>query len=97
MLPMFLLRNVTPNGAAFTAANNQRYGIQVSYTEGKFIVASGSTGDSSSMAIKLATSRSHGARAYSVWTLPRPLGRRPQRRRLIICQLFVVSRQRQPL
>jgi len=46
-----LLRSVTPNGAAFTAANNQRYGIQVSYTEGKFIVASGSTGDSSSMAI----------------------------------------------
>ncbi len=46
-----LLRNVTPNGAAFTAANNQRYGIQVSYTEGKFIVASGSTGDSSSIKI----------------------------------------------
>ena len=46
-----LLRSVTPNGAAFTAANNQRYGIQVSYTEGKFIVASGSTGDKSSMAI----------------------------------------------
>jgi flagellar hook-basal body protein len=46
-----LLRSVTPNGAAFTAPNNQRYGIQVSYTEGKFIVASGSTGDKSSMAI----------------------------------------------
>ena len=46
-----LLRSVTPNGAAFTATNNQRYGIQVSYTEGKFIVASGSTGDKSSMAI----------------------------------------------
>ena len=50
-----LLRNVTPNGAAFTAANNQRYGIQVSYTEGKFIVASGSTGDSSSMKISATT------------------------------------------
>ena len=51
-----LLRSVTPNGAAFTSANNQRYGIQVSYTEGKFILASGSTGDSSSLKISASPS-----------------------------------------
>jgi flagellar hook-basal body protein len=46
-----ILKNVLPNGTAFTAANNQRYGISVSYTEGKFIVASGTTGDESSLEI----------------------------------------------
>jgi flagellar hook-basal body protein len=46
-----LLKNVRPNGTSFTAATNQRYGISVSYTEGKFIVASGTTGDESSLAI----------------------------------------------
>lgn len=46
-----ILKNVLPNGTAFTAANNQRYGISVSYTEGKFIVASGTTGDESSLQI----------------------------------------------
>jgi flagellar hook-basal body protein len=45
------LKNVLPNGTAFTTPNNQRYGISVSYTEGKFIVASGTTGDESSLAI----------------------------------------------
>ena len=46
-----ILKNVLPNGTAFTTPNNQRYGISVSYTEGKFIVASGTTGDESSLAI----------------------------------------------
>jgi flagellar hook-basal body protein len=46
-----LLKNVRPNGTSFTAATNQRYGISVSYTEGKFIVASGTTGDESSLSI----------------------------------------------
>ena len=46
-----LLKNVRPNGTEFSAVTNQRYGISVSYTEGKFIVASGTTGDESSLAI----------------------------------------------
>ena len=46
-----ILKNVLPNGTAFTTPSNQRYGISVSYTEGKFIVASGTTGDESSLAI----------------------------------------------
>jgi len=45
------LSNVTPNGAVATAANNQRYGISITYTENKFIVSSGTTGDESSLAI----------------------------------------------
>ena len=46
-----LLGNVLANGDINTAANNQRYGISVTYTEGKFIVASGTTGDESSLSI----------------------------------------------
>jgi flagellar hook-basal body protein len=46
-----LLGNVRPTGDTFTAANNQRYGISVTYTEGKFIVSSGTTGDDSSLEI----------------------------------------------
>jgi len=46
-----ILKSVLPNGTAFTTAANQRYGISVNYTEGKFIVASGTTGDESSIEI----------------------------------------------
>jgi flagellar hook-basal body protein len=46
-----ILGNVRPNGTAFTTDANQRYGISVSYTEGKFVVASGTTGDESSIEI----------------------------------------------
>lgn len=46
-----ILSNVQPNGGAFTTEANQRYGISVTYTEGKFIVASGTTGDESSIEI----------------------------------------------
>ena len=46
-----LLGNVLANGDVNTAANNQRYGISVTYTEGKFIIASGTTGDESSLSI----------------------------------------------
>lgn len=46
-----ILRDVRPNGPAFTSDSNQRYGISVNYTEGKFIVASGTTGDESSIEI----------------------------------------------
>ena len=46
-----ILKSVLPNGTAFTTSSNQRYGISVNYTEGKFIVASGTTGDESSIEI----------------------------------------------
>ena len=46
-----LLGGVLPNGEINTTPANQRYGISVSYSEGKFTVASGTTGDESSISI----------------------------------------------
>jgi flagellar hook-basal body protein len=46
-----LLGAVVPNGTVITTANNQRYGITVTYLNGEFLLSSGSTGDTSSLAI----------------------------------------------
>ena len=47
-----LMRGVLPNGSALAAAD-QRYGMKVEYSDGKFSFKSGTTGDSSSITIEL--------------------------------------------
>ena len=47
-----LMRGVLPNGTALTASD-QRYGMKVDYSDGKFSFKSGKTGDSSSIVIEL--------------------------------------------
>ena len=49
-----LMRGVLPNGSALATAD-QRYGLKVEYSDGKFTFKSGTTGDSSSIAIELNT------------------------------------------
>jgi len=48
--------NVVPAGDAVLIARDQRYGIKVSYFDGKFSFSSGTTGDSSSIAVRNFTS-----------------------------------------
>jgi len=50
-----LLRGVLPNGEAIIASRDQRFGMKVTYAEGAFTVASGTTGDTSSLALADAT------------------------------------------
>jgi flagellar hook-basal body protein len=50
-----LLRGVLPNGENIIASRDQRFGMNVSYSEGSFTVSSGTTGDTSSLAIADAT------------------------------------------
>lgn len=49
-----LMRGVLPNGSALATAD-QRYGLKVEYSDGKFTFKSGTTGDSSSISIELNT------------------------------------------
>lgn len=53
---VFLLPNIVPNGALMTSVRDQRYGISVTYSDGRFQVKSGTTGDQSSLSIQLNTS-----------------------------------------
>ena len=50
---VLLLRNVSANGDGERALRDQRFGIKVSYTDGKFLISSGSTGDESSISVRL--------------------------------------------
>lgn len=47
-----LLGNVIPKGDLLLSARDQRYGIQVTYFDGKFNFSSGTTGDSSGIAVR---------------------------------------------
>ena len=47
-----LMRGVLPNGTALSASD-QRYGMKVDYSDGKFSFKSGKTGDASSITIEL--------------------------------------------
>ena len=51
-LAIKLLGNVVPQGDLILAARDQRYGIQITYFDGKFNISSGSTGDASSIAVR---------------------------------------------
>ena len=46
-----ILTGVVPNGEPIVAPNNQRYGMTVNYINGEFVLASGMTGDASSLEI----------------------------------------------
>ena len=50
---VLLLRNVSANGDSERALRDQRFGIKVAYTDGKFLISSGSTGDESSISVRL--------------------------------------------
>jgi len=50
-----LLRGVLPNGENIIASRDQRFGMKVTYAEGAFTISSGTTGDTSSLAIDGAT------------------------------------------
>jgi len=51
---VLLMRGVLPNGSALAAAD-QRFGINVEYSDGQFLFKSGQTGDQSSLEITLNT------------------------------------------
>ena len=50
---VILLRDIRPNGSAIAGVREQRFGISVTYSDGKFLIRSGSTGDQSSLAVSL--------------------------------------------
>ena len=50
---ILILSNVVANGDGERALRDQRYGIKVTYSDGKFLVSSGSTGDDSSIEVRL--------------------------------------------
>jgi len=50
---VLMLSNLSANGDVQRVSRDQRYGIQVSYTDGKFSISSGSTGDESSIEVRL--------------------------------------------
>jgi len=54
-----LLRNVLPNGAQYSTARDQRYGIEVTYSDGQFRIQSGTTGDESSLQLRLNTTEAN--------------------------------------
>ena len=51
-LAIKLLGNVVPKGDLVLPARDQRYGIEITYFDGKFNISSGSTGDASSIAVR---------------------------------------------
>lgn len=48
-----LLRDIRPNGSQIASSREQRYGISVTYSDGKFKILSGTTGDQSSLSVSL--------------------------------------------
>jgi len=50
-----LLRNIQPNGSLIASVRDQRSGISVTYSDSKFLIRSGTTGDQSSLSIQLNT------------------------------------------
>jgi len=47
-----LTNNMVPSGDLISEQRNQRYGIQVNFLDGSFVISSGTTGDGSSIAIR---------------------------------------------
>ena len=50
---VLLLAGISANGDLERATRDQRYGIKVAYSEGKFLISSGSTGDESSIQVRM--------------------------------------------
>jgi flagellar hook-basal body protein len=59
-LAIKLLGNVVPKGDLILPARDQRYGIQITYFDGKFNISSGTTGDASSIAVRNILTASDG-------------------------------------
>lgn len=55
-----LLSGIIPNGDLIQETRDQRYGITVSFSDGKFNISSGTTGDSSSISIRNITTDFEG-------------------------------------
>ena len=60
-LAIKLLGNVVPKGDLVLPARDQRYGIEITYFDGKFNISSGTTGDASSIAVRNILTASDGA------------------------------------
>ena len=58
-----LLSGIIPNGDLIQETRDQRYGITVSFSDGKFNISSGTTGDSSSISIRNITTASDGTKS----------------------------------
>jgi flagellar hook-basal body protein len=50
---ILLLRDILPNGSLLTANRDQRFGMNVIYSDSAFFIRSGSTGDTSSLKVQL--------------------------------------------
>jgi len=50
---VLLLRSIMPNGNLITASRDQRFGMNVVYSDSAFFIRSGSTGDTSSLKLQL--------------------------------------------
>jgi flagellar hook-basal body protein len=59
-LAIKLLGNIVPSGDLILPARDQRYGIQITYFDGKFNISSGTTGDASSIAVRNILTASDG-------------------------------------
>ncbi len=58
-----LLGGIIPNGDLIQETRDQRYGITVSFSDGKFNISSGTTGDSSSISIRNISTASDGTKS----------------------------------
>ncbi|MDA7692657.1 flagellar hook-basal body complex protein, partial [Gammaproteobacteria bacterium] len=67
-LSVSILRGVLPNGKEALDSANQRYGMKVDYSDGKFSFKSGSTGDLSSITIELNPNPDTAAAATKPYT-----------------------------
>jgi hypothetical protein len=61
-----LTNTMVPAGDLIAEQRNQRYGIEVNFLDGSFVISSGTTGDGSSIAIRnvLTTDDANGGAAY---------------------------------
>lgn len=50
---VLLLPDILPNGSLVTSLRDQRQGISVAYSDGRFVIRSGTTGDQSSLSLEL--------------------------------------------
>jgi flagellar hook-basal body protein len=69
-----LLPGILPNGSLINSPREQRFGAKVTYSDGKFMVRSGTTGDLSSISMKLnLTETDNGSELTSASLLARDL------------------------
>ena len=75
---------MVPAGDAIAETRNQRYGIEVNFLDGSFVISSGTTGDGSSIAIRnVATLDTNGNAATAI----------PLASNCLACQLLLARRR----